>query len=103
VAATWLATVLAVLFCSSGGVRAQGSDSTEIADNLGNVIASEDFCGLHYNQEAIAAYISKHVRQDDMGFAGMLQLMTAGARVQLNQMSPSAKTAHCAQTAIAAE
>jgi hypothetical protein len=77
---------------------AQTLDSFAIATNLGSVIASEEVCGLTYNQDAIARYIEDNVPADDMGFASTLNLMTDGAGYQISSMSESAKTAHCAQT-----
>jgi len=92
----WL--VLALL-CAPKAAQSQNVESMQLAQELGNLIASEKFCNLEYDQDAISAFIKGHVREDDMSFAGTLQLMTAGAEFQLKQMSPSAKTAHCAQTA----
>jgi hypothetical protein len=74
-------------------------DSMALAVNLGDVLASEAFCGLTYDQAAISAFIDKHVKADDMGFTSTLQMMTEGKEIDLQKMSPSAKTAHCAQIA----
>lgn len=73
------------------------ADSTLTAMNLGNVLASENACGLSYDQSAIAAFIEKNVEADDMGFPSTLQLMTVGAEVGLKDMSQSEVTAHCTQ------
>lgn len=93
------AAMLIMLVGVENAASAQQLESMQLAQNLGNVIASEKFCNLEYNQRAIADFIAKNVREDDMSFAGMLQLMTEGTEAQLNEMSASAKTAHCAQTA----
>ncbi|SDO20178.1 hypothetical protein SAMN04488061_0552 [Filomicrobium insigne] len=69
----------------------------EIASNLARVIAAEEACGLSYDQAAIAAYVDKMVPPDDMKFPGELAMSTSGARFELEQMSKSAKTAHCRQ------
>ena len=80
-------------------VQAQSKfDSMQLAQSLGDMLASESLCGLHYIQPAIEAFISKRVRADDLEFNSMLTLMTAGADSQLQNLSASAKTAHCAQT-----
>lgn len=73
------------------------ADSNNIARILGNVIASEEYCGLTYEQEAIQRYIHKNVRADDMGFPGSLNMMISGSSYSIKQLSKSAKTAHCAQ------
>lgn len=76
------------------GVNMQG---VLIAEQLGDVLASEKFCSLKYDQGAIAAYITQHVAADDMFFAALLQSQTKGYEMDLDTMSPSAKTAHCTQ------
>jgi len=69
-----------------------------LANELGSVLASEEICGLKFNQNAISAFIEKRVRADDLSFASTLTLMTAGQEMQIKGMSVSARTAHCTQT-----
>ena len=71
----------------------------ELANSLGNVLASEEVCDLSYDQAAIAAFIEARVPADDLTFPSNLSLMTSGAAYQLKNMSVSAKTAHCTQAA----
>lgn len=71
--------------------------SMNMAQNLGSVLAAEDFCGLSYDQTAIQAFISKHTSPNDMGFSSTLSMMTDGTKVELQSMSPSSKTAFCTQ------
>ena len=73
------------------------ADSMEVATSLGSVLASEEPCGLSYDHAAIERYIEKNVKADDMGFAGMLNMMTSGSAYSIKEMSPSAMAAHCAQ------
>lgn len=80
-------------------VAAQSMSSMTLANNLGTVLASEEFCGLTYNQSAIKAFIEKSVKADDMSFPSTLSSMTMGAKYSLKDMSPSDKTARCAQVA----
>ena len=93
------------LLLAAGGLflparaSAQGMDSMALAVNLGDVLASEAFCGLTYDQAAIGAFINKNVKAEDMGFTSTLQMMTEGKEIDLQKMSPSAKTAHCVQIA----
>ncbi len=72
-------------------------DSMSIALALGDVLGSEDFCGLHYDQGAIKKFIDSRVKENDMEFAPMLKAMTQGSRFQNQAMSPSEKAAHCEQ------
>lgn len=73
------------------------ADSMSTAVALGSVLASEELCGLSYNQDAITAYIDKNVKEDDMQFPSTLQMMTEGSKFQLQEMGKSQLTAHCAQ------
>ena len=68
-----------------------------MAAALGNVIGSEEFCNLKYDQKAIQQFINKNVKEDDMQFPSRLERMTEFARHQNKDLSPSAKTAHCTQ------
>lgn len=69
-----------------------------VATSLGNVLASEEYCGLSYDQAAISTFIDKSVPADDLEFNPMLSTMTDGASYDLEQMSESQKTAQCRQT-----
>jgi hypothetical protein len=75
----------------------QSLETMTLANNLGSVLASEEKCGLSFNQKAIEAFIEKKVSADDMGFASTLNTMTSGSKAQLQRMSQSALTAHCTQ------
>lgn len=76
---------------------AQNFESMQLAQNLGDVLASEKLCGLTYDQAAIQAFIEQEVSADDLGFTSMLSTMTQGAQFNHGDLSPSAKTAHCSQ------
>ena len=71
------------------------ADSNDIALKLGTVIAAEKFCGFDYDQKAIENYIEKNVPASDMNFPSTLQLMVDGTAYNHQNMSKSAKTAHC--------
>lgn len=89
--------LMAALAAVSGPVAAQGLDSMNVAVELGTVLASEEACGLSFNQEAIAAFIEANVAADDMSFASTLGMMTGGKKYEIDEMSASSKTAHCTQ------
>ena len=89
--------VIALFLALPTVAGAQSMESMNIASNLGSVLASEEKCGLSYSQPAIETYIDKNVPADDMGFASTLSMMTQGHEVQIEEMSPSALTAHCSQ------
>ncbi len=91
-------TILAsiMILVASGSLHAQ-QDSTRVAIELGDVLGSEEFCGLQYNQDAIKRFIDSYVSKNDMGFTGNLGTMTRSSQRQNENMSGSAKTAHCAQ------
>lgn len=70
-----------------------------LANELGTVIGSEAACGLTFDQGAIAAFIEDEVAADDMGFASTLTMMVQGQEYMIEEMSKSARTAHCTQVA----
>ena len=72
-------------------------ERSSAAQALGDVLASEEPCGLTYDQDAIGAHIDASVPADDAEFTSMLTMMTMGAAHQLDRMSASALTAHCRQ------
>jgi hypothetical protein len=86
---------LSILLLSAGAAFA--SDSNQMAMALGDVLAAEASCGFAYDQAAIETFIDKNVSADDLQFSSTLNLMTAGSKFSLDQMSASQKTAHCRQ------
>jgi hypothetical protein len=82
-----------LILAASGPARA-GED---LAEALGDVLASEDICNLHYDQDAIKKFIDAHVKADDMEFPSRLKSETSLSRYANKKMSQSEKTAHCAQ------
>lgn len=83
------------IFCLPAAASAQ-MEAMKLASDLGSLIGSETFCGLSYNQAAIAAYIDAKAPKGDLGFAQNMSIMATGAEFMTQSMSPSAKTAHCA-------
>lgn len=85
-------------FLISGAATAQGFgqfENMQKAQELGSILAAEEYCGLSYDQNAIASWIDQNVDPGDMGFAGTLEMMTQGAQFDLSSKSASSKTAHC--------
>jgi hypothetical protein len=80
-----------------GSASAASMESLNLARALGDVLASESFCGLSYNQDAIKKFIDEHVNKNDMEFSTTLRMMTDGSQYENDSMSVSEKTAHCAQ------
>jgi hypothetical protein len=70
-----------------------------VASQLGTVLAAETPCHFNYDADAINKYIIKNVPESDMSFGSMLQLMIDGQTDQFKNMTPSAMTALCSQTA----
>lgn len=94
---TIIATV-ALLLILPMPAQAMDLESLQLANALGNVLASEEPCGLRYDQAAIAEFVANKVNAEDLGFASSLNMQTMGAKVMITEMSESQKTAHCAQT-----
>lgn len=91
------AVVGAAVFASPSGFAASSLDTFRLATDLGSVLASEEVCGLSYDQAAIVRFIEANVAADDMSFPSTLQMMTGGAERKVHDLSTSARTAHCAQ------
>lgn len=89
--------IAAAFAAASTPVFAQGLESMTLASELGSVLASEEACGLTFDQTAIAAFIEAKVSADDMRFVSTLNMMTKGQKLQIEEMSASSKTAHCTQ------
>lgn len=90
--------IAATIFLVASGQTLAGSmESMQAATSLGNIIASEEVCELHYNQEAITAWVEKNISESDMDFPSTLTMMVQGSEYQIKEQSPSARTAHCAQ------
>lgn len=89
--------IIAAFLIAGFPCAASAADSMAFANNLGMMLASEGPCDLSFKQSAIEALIQKKVSAEDLGFTSMLQMMTSGSEIQIGEMSPSAKTAHCSQ------
>ena len=76
-------------------VSAQSLDSIQNAQALGTVLASEEICGLRYDQDAISRWIDGNTDPSDMSFSSNLNMMTEGSAFMFEGMSESSKTAHC--------
>ena len=91
----WKRLVMLIAVLVPAVSAAQSTDSLVKAQELGNILASEELCGLVFNQDAIVRWIDDNTDPADMGFSGMLQMMTEGAKFGFPGMSESSKTAHC--------
>ena len=92
-----VAALAVSLFVTVSNAHADDLQRMQLATDLGSILASEELCGLEYDQDAIGAFIDEHVSADDMGFPSLLQMMTEGSAFQQQQLSKSAKAAHCRQ------
>jgi hypothetical protein len=92
-----MAAIIGILSIISMEAHAQKYDSQTLAENLGPLLASEQFCGLSYDQGAISKYVSENVDAADLEFTQKLGLYTRLAAPNLAEMSASQKTAHCTQ------
>ena len=90
----------AAFLMSTGWTRA--TDQSLYYD-LGTVIGSEASCGLTYDQDAIRAFIEKHVSPGDMEFIGDLDMRVSNVESEIEHMPVSQKTAHCTQVTRAAK
>ncbi len=70
-----------------------------VATDLGQVIGSEEACGLAFDQAAIEAYIAANVPADAMDFTVTLNAEANVLRRRIVDWPKSRVTAHCAQIA----
>jgi hypothetical protein len=89
--------VLGALALTAAITSALARDSYDAASQLADVLVSEEMCGLTFDQAAIDAWISANVAEDDMEFTGNLTALTSVSEYSLGDITPSAKTARCAQ------
>lgn len=75
--------------------HAQSLDSKQKAQELGSILASEEMCGLEYDQDAISRWIDENTDPADIAFASTLSMMIEGSKFYFEEMSTSSKTAHC--------
>lgn len=89
--------LLPALLLVAGAAHAMSKgEALDLAGQLGLVIGSETACGLSYDQAAIAAFITANVPPDQLDFAGYLQIEIDMETDDFQDMTTSAKTAHCA-------
>ncbi|WP_100965552.1 signal recognition particle [Bosea sp. FBZP-16] len=91
------AGVLVAAALAASVAAAQDMKAIALANELGSLLASEALCELSYDQAAIAAFVEKRVKPDDMSFTNNLRMMTGGQEIQLKSLTASGKTAHCTQ------
>ena len=93
------AAIAALSLLAFRGGPALADDSYRVAEQLGVLIGSEEFCGLVFDQGAIDDYIRTHVKPDDLDFSTHLDTQVWTARNGSKDMSASEKTARCTQVA----
>lgn len=76
---------------------AQAENGMVLANQLGALLGAEKACHLSYDQTAIQHFIANKVSENDLSFGSMLQLMVAGEKIEIEDMSPSTLTAFCTQ------
>ena len=84
---------LAVFAATSA--HAFNAQNVQVARDLGALLASETFCDLGFDHDAIDAYVDANVDHSDMGFASSLTSYIAISEFSHGDMSESAKRAHC--------
>lgn len=66
-----------------------------LSSDLGSLLASEEYCGLNYNQDAIDDFIQENVDPNDLSFPTHLNTAIIGHKYTIEQQTASMKTAHC--------
>lgn len=88
-------TLITIAILATTPALAFNVQNARVASDLGSLLASETFCELSFDHDAIDAYIDAEVDHTDMGFATDLTGQIALAEFMQADMSESAKRAHC--------
>jgi hypothetical protein len=80
------------------GANASDLDSMTLAEQLGTILAAEEPCHLTYDMSAIKKYVAATVRENDMSFGSLLEMMVQGEAIAIRDMTPATLAALCAQT-----
>lgn len=75
--------------------QSQSMDTIKLATDLGTLLGSERVCNLTYSEIAITMWIDVKVPPEDMSFASTLSMMTESTAYGLQDISESARIAHC--------
>ncbi len=93
--------VLPILACAvvllAAGPAWTEEDSRAVAVSLGEVLGSEGFCGLTYDQGAVKSFVDKNAGKDDAEFAGKLRMVTGWTRYRDKTMSAADKADECTE------
>lgn len=91
-----LRLVIVLLIGLAGMAQAQGFEVMSQGNALGKVIASEEYCGLSFDQTAISGWVDANIPAEAMDFPQYLDMGIAAETYEQDARSGSAKTAHCA-------
>lgn len=95
--------LVVALFALALAAPAHAQDR-DFRNGLADLLASEEVCGLSYDQAALARLVSDRVAADDVSFTDDVASLSGFAKYRLDSMGASARTVHCTQIArLAAE
>ncbi len=87
--------VILVALTVGSASHAEQRSATQVADELGGLLASEGFCDLSFEPGAIRRYVDDNLEPGEANFPSYLgTVIRIGERNNAN-LSPSAKVAHC--------
>lgn len=84
------------LAISTGPLVADDLDVLSKGMALGKLIASEEYCGMTFDQSAIEQWIGENVPATAMDFPQLMEMGGASEEYERQDRTDSAKTAHCA-------
>lgn len=84
------------LAMTTGPVFADALENLSKGMALGTLIASEDYCGMAFDQSAIERWIGENVPATAMDFPQLMEMGRTGEEYERQDRTDSAKTAHCA-------
>lgn len=87
--------LMVVVLLAAGAAQARSDQMFAI--EFGGLIASEEACGLAFEEAAIARAIDVNVPADDLSFLTYFEAGIGTAQRRIRDMSSAALVAHCAQ------
>lgn len=77
--------------------------SQALLAQIASILGSEEACGLPLDPAAMERWVAENVDPADPGFTATLPMIVRGNALQIEQMTPAAKAAHCASARMQAD
>jgi len=90
-----LALVAGAIAGGTASAQVDEAASLTFAMDLGNILASAEFCGIEIDDAGVSALVASRVDPADMRFPITLNMFSSVPAGHFAEMSSAQKTAHC--------